>query len=285
MFRSPKQAVGVLVLTLAGTFMLFGCDGLGSSTAEGPIEIGFQTVTSSSASSANATSKRAASRAGSKATSDSLQVVGQNGTLQLTDIRLIVSETELEGRGEETEFETGASVLDLSLDTSQVSLSSAQRAPTGSYTTLEFEVENLEVEDDDPGEEEDEGQNFDAILTEARDAYANWPRQASMVATGTFVPNGGSPQSFTTFFDAEIEVERTLNPPLQVTQDGTPRSLTIQLNPSRWFQDSGNKVRDLSQVDYAYYQETGRLPSLEFENGVADVDSDDDDDDDDDDDY
>jgi len=208
MFRSPK-AIGVLVLTLAGTFMLFGCDGLGSSTAEGPVEIGFQTVTSSSASSANATSKRAASRAGSKATSDSLQVVGQNGTLQLTDIRLIVSETELEGRGEETEFETGASVLDLSLDTSQVSLSSAQRAPTGSYTTLEFEVENLEVEDDDPGEEEDEGQNFDAILTEARDAYSNWPRQASMVATGTFVPNGGSPQSFTTFFDAEIEVERT----------------------------------------------------------------------------
>ncbi|MFB6249073.1 MAG: hypothetical protein ABEL97_10935, partial [Salinibacter sp.] len=165
-------------------------------------------------------------------------------------------------------------VVDLPLDTAQVSLSAAQRAPTGSYTTLEFEVENLEVEEDDPGEEEEERQKFEAILTEVRNAYPDWPRQASMVATGTFVPSNDSARSFTTYFDAEIEVGRSIDPPLQVTQNGTPRNLTIHLRPSRWFEGSGDTVRDLSQADY---EETGRLLSLEFENGVEDVESGDDD--------
>lgn len=267
------RATDAFALVLMGTLVIAGCDGLGSSTTRGPIEIGFQAVTSSPLASTSS------SGVASKATSNSLLIEGQNGTLRLTDIRLIVSETELEGQGEETEYEAGASVVDLPLDTAQVSLSGAQQAPTGSYTTLEFEVENLEVEEDDPGEEEEEGQNFEAILTEARNAYPNWPRQASMVAEGTFTTSDGSARSFTTYFDAEIEVGRSIDPPLQVTQNGTPRNLTIHLRPSRWFEGSGDTVRDLSQADY---EETGQLLSLEFEDGVEGVESDDDDDGDDD---
>lgn len=70
-----------------------------------------------------------------------------------------------------------------------------------------------------------------------------------MVVTGTFTPTGGAPQNFTVFFDADIEVEMDLVPPLVIDATGTAsRTITINLDPALWFQANG-QVLDLSSFN------------------------------------
>jgi hypothetical protein len=95
-----------------------------------------------------------------------------------------------------------------------------------------------------------------------------------MIVIGTFTPADGAPTSFTTYFEAEIEVERTLSTPLKVTSEGFSRELIVRLDPARWFERSNGSIEDLSQFDY---EATGTVKELEaeFEEGVAEIEYDD----------
>lgn len=263
-----------LTLAVAGlafaVFALAGCDSAGttgSSAGEGNVEVGFQTSYSSSK-----------SALASKSATDSVAISGSNGTLVIQDIRLIVSGLELEGEADSAEFEAQPSFLDLPLDTSEVAPVAASELPSATYTEFEFEVEDVDF-----GEAEDEEDDEDALRalrdTTIQQDFPNWPDEASMVAVGTFTPSGDTSRSFTTYFEAEIEVEREFSQPLEVTNDGFSRSLTVKLDPTQWFENDDGTARNLAESDYG---STGELVEFEaeFEDGVTEIESDEEDEDD-----
>jgi hypothetical protein len=193
-----------------------------------------------------------------------LTITGTNGTLLIQDIELIVSKLELERSGVTCsgeddndaceEFEAGPFLVNL-LDGGADEVVNAM-IPAGTYSGFEFEVEDVESdEDDDSGER----QAMQAILTQIRQAYPNYPSDASMVAHGTFTPTGGAAQSFTVYFDAEIEVEQSFATPFRVPEDGR---ITVNLLPEAWFR-TGGQVLNLAALN-------GRLIEFhsEFEHGV-----------------
>lgn len=206
-----------------------------------------------------------------------LTVTGTNGTLVIQDVRMIVAELELEGPEacavtddegetelEECEFESGPFLLDLPLGSSGVVVATAN-VPAGIYTELEFEVEDLEEEDGD-----DFRGTLGQLRQQMRAAYPNFPDRASVVVRGTFTPVGGTAQAFTVYLDAELEVEVDLVPALVIDDGDTATTLTVQLDPTRWFV-AGGAVMNLAALD-------GQVLEFEaeFENGVVDVEWDDD---------
>jgi hypothetical protein len=88
-----------------------------------------------------------------------------------------------------------------------------------------------------------------------------------MVVEGAFTPTGGDARRFRVFFDAEVEVEIDLEPPLIVGSDGTGSApWWSTCSPARWFERANGTVRDLSQFE-------GELIELEveIEDGFVDV--------------
>jgi hypothetical protein len=116
-------------------------------------------------------------------------VTGSNGTLTITDIRLIVDELELEGAeagdcpddGEQQagceEIEIGPLAAQVPVNGQPVTVAS-DAIPPGSYTELEFEVEDLEV-DGDEGDDAGDATALEALLATLRQTYADWPAGAS----------------------------------------------------------------------------------------------------------
>ncbi len=205
---------------------------------------------------ATATPSRAAALpvSASVAATGTLTVTGGNGTLAIDDIRLIVSELELE-RAEGScatatatdaghdceEVQAPPSLLALPLDGTPVTVGTSD-IPAGTYTSLKFKVEDEQPESDESAASR---QALDAILTQLRTTYPNFPQDASMVVHGTFTPAGGTAQTFTVYFRAEVEVEKPLDPP--VTVPGTA-TLTVTVDPSLWFK-SGTNVLNLAQLN------------------------------------
>ncbi len=199
---------------------------------------------------------------------DQLVVTGANGTLTITDIRMIVAEFEVDGDddvntcqqnggGDDCEdFQAGPLFIDLPLTGGTVPVSTGEIAP-GTYKEVEFEVEDLDDDEENPAER----QRIEALLAQVRAQFADWPRDASMLVVGTFTPTGGQPRAFRVFIEAEIEVEVDLNPPLVITESSTSRDVSILLDPAAIFR-SGNNVLDLSQS-------TGRPLEIEIENGFS----------------
>jgi hypothetical protein len=218
----------------------------------------------------------------SRAGAAGLTVTGTNGTLALTDVRLIVSRFELRrvagadstctaaddsghhsggDDGSHTDcakFRAGPRLLTLPLDGGAVTVATDSVAP-GTYGSVRFKVEDF---DDERGEIEHHGGSDDAaggasgddaaeqtalqaVLAQMRAAYPSFPSNASMVATGTFTPTGGAARPFTVYFRANLRVERTLDPPLVVP--GT-QSVSVVVDPSLWFKP-GAQVTDLSAVN------------------------------------
>ena len=133
-----------------------------------------------------------------------------------------------------------------------------QDIPAGMYDGLEFEVNDVEVDDD----EDDDASLIAALFTQVRAVFPDWPEKASMVVVGSFTPTGESAVNFRTYFEAEIEVEFDLFPPLEVTEEGLSRSIVIQLSPDVWFRQGDGTVMDLSQLDFPT---TGELIEFELE--------------------
>jgi hypothetical protein len=251
-----NRLLSVAVALAGAVFLLAACDSAGPSSERNTVEVGFATSYSISGT--------AAARAAVKSNHDGVEIEGTNGTLSITDIRLIVSEFELDG-DDSADFEAGPSFLDLPLDTNEVAPLAANQIPPGRYDEFEFEVEDVEADEDD-----DDEQSLEGLRESILEDFPDWPDDASMVVVGTFTRNDNTSTDFTTYFEAEIEIERELNPALEVSGDGLSRSLTVRLDPTRWFRDSDGTVRDLSQFDYASTDDLVEFEA-EFEDGVTEI--------------
>jgi len=257
----PRSALLAAFGVALGALLFVGCDSTGPSVEDGSaVEVGFRIGSSSTQPNA----------VGPKASAGSLTLTGTNGdTLRITDLRLIVSEMELEGDADSAEFETERpSLLTLPLNDTDVAPLVTDVVPPGRYNEFEFEVEDVELDDDDDETE------LQALRDEIQSDFTDWPSEGSMVAVGTFTPEGGEPQSFTTYFQAELEVEREMERPFEIGGDGTARRLTVELSPSEWFTREDGSVWNLAQLDYASTSELVEFEA-EFEDGVTEVDFDD----------
>lgn len=273
-FMETKKITSFVVL-IAFTISLFsGCDTTSTDAEQGNVELQIKTVAP--------TSSKAAS-AGVATEHDSLIVEGTNGTLRIDDIRFIVEEFELDpADGEDDsaeleEFEAEPFFVDLPLNEETLSLANSQ-INVGLYEELEFEVENLDFEDAEDGEDEE----HQALADTIRSHFPDWPDEASMVITGTFTPDGEEARPFKVFAEAEIEIELEFNPPLEVTADNMQQVVSVRINPARWFEQSDGTVFDLSEYDWDNQQELLEF-SAEFEDGLEEIEVEDDDDDGDDD--
>ncbi len=204
-----------------------------------------------------------------------MSVSGSNGTLAISDIRLIVEEFELEPvvvadcdvepePAGCADFEQRYFFIDLPLEGAPLTVVAAD-ITAGMYDELEFEVDNVEIDPDDP-EELADAALIEALFTTVRAAFSDWPDKASMVVVGTFTPAGSADAiPFVTYFRAEIEVELEFTTPLVVTEERS-ESLVIELSPSLWFLRPDGTVWDLSEFDYAATQTLIEF-ELEIEDG------------------
>lgn len=220
---------------------------------------------------------------------DRLVLTGANGTLAIDDIRMVVAEFELDGDddvnrcgasptvlashgaddhgaddhgsggngrdddGEDCEdFNAGPLFVDLPLTGSSVAVGSGD-VPAGVYDEVEFQVEDLDDDEENPAEAQRIAQLRQQIVAQIPD----WPRDASMLVVGSFTPTGGAARPFRVFIEAEIEIELALSPPLTVGE-GQTGSLDVTLDPAAIFR-SGANVLDLSSA--------GSRLELEMRNG------------------
>ena len=185
-------------------------------------------------------------------------IEGSNGELNLTGIWVIVEEFELEPV-EVTDcdiepepagcadFKQKYFFINVPLDGTTITVVSAE-IPDGSYDELEFEVDDVEVDPDDP-EEQAEADLIAALLLTVRGQFPTWPEEASMLVTGTWNPTNGPAVSFETYFDADIEVEMDLVPVLTVADGVASRDLTILLRPDLWFLRADGTVWNLKDLE------------------------------------
>lgn len=203
-----------------------------------------------------------------------MTVVGSNGTLTIDEIRLIVAEMKIEGDDDPCEqagggddcgeFEAPPRFLDLPLDGTPVAVFGGM-IPPGTYEELEFEIEDLEDDEEDT--------QFAAEITALRATieaeFPDWPRKATALVVGTFESDAGT-QSFRVYIEAEIEIERALDPPV-VISDGEPGpDLNVELRPDIWFMQADGTVLDLSMYDFDATAEILEF-ELEIEDGITEI--------------
>ncbi len=248
-----KRFIPVLLLAP----LLTACDDTTGPAGTAPVELRFATVASGSAL-VDASSEVAGAPA-------SLTVPADGGVFEIDDVRLIVSEFELEGTEtcteieddgeiemEECEFEGGPRLVDLPLDGGMISLGT-DAITEGTYTFLEFEVEDLELDEEDADDSSHQAA-LEAILADVQAAYPGFPAGASMVVSGQYVPDTGDPLPFTVYFDAEIEIEMALNPHLVVPGDDV---LTVQVDPGLWFTGFDFMAANEQTVEFELEMEDG----------------------------
>lgn len=232
-------------MILAGVAVLFmgmaGCDLLGideddDDEVEAPINIGFSVVETDDGAAAAAVQQNA---------QGDLTITGNNGTLTITGLVMLVSDFELDN-DEDAEFDEVAEAVNLHLDGEVTTVVEERPVPVGEYTEFQFDVEDLVAENN--GEV-----NIDSLRAQLSDlGYDPVPDSASVVAVGSFTPaNGGGAQSFTTYLDADAEVETELNPPLNVAENDTTGGVLVEVDPADWFVSEAGDVMDLSASDGA----------------------------------
>jgi hypothetical protein len=210
---------------------------------------------------------------------DQLTIAGANGTLRIDDLRMVVSEFELKGDddvntcgaaggaddnggddngGDDNgsggngsddngvdddceDFDAGPMFIDFPLTGGAVPVGSGN-VPAGTYREVEFQVEDL----DDDEENAAERARIDQLRAQIVAQFPDWPRDASLLVVGSFTPTGGAPQSFRVFIEAEIEIETELNPSL-VVGEGESRSVDVLLDAATIFR-SGANVLNLAQA-------------------------------------
>ncbi len=204
-----------------------------------------------------------------------LSIQGSNGTLVITDMKLIVDEFELKrvasltscdssGSNDACEsFESELFVADVPLGDGSVTVASGT-IPPGSYDEMEFEVKDLFVDSGDHGDSV-RAVRIAQLLAGLRTTYTDWPAGASMMIEGTFTPTGGVAQSFRVYFDAEVEVESEFSVPLVI--DSTSTGVTVALRPDLWFRNNDGTVRNLALWDFATIHSLVEFEA-EFEEGV-----------------
>lgn len=281
--RGARSAAVVLLAALS----VAACDG--GVGVDGPVNatLAFQASSTTGAAASPASVGPAGSAARTSSPARAIALEGSNGTLVLDEVYMIVSEVELDSDdcddddfegddGDDSDdgfgcgdFEAGPRLVALPLDGSPVTAFEGMIA-AGRYDELEFEVEDLEDDDDD------DWQEIGTLRDEILEQFPDWPRRASLYVAGTFQRVGEDPVAFRTFVDAEIEVELELNPPLVVGDDGIDDPLlVVDVRPDLWFRDGQGGYIDLTEWDY---DATGSILELEveIEDGFAEVEFEDD---------
>ncbi|HET8837745.1 MAG TPA: hypothetical protein VFM82_01995 [Flavobacteriaceae bacterium] len=209
----------------------------------------------------------------------SINIEGSNGTLVIEDIRFILEDIKLEqpdsecedsGDPEDTdceELEMGPFFVDMPLNGNPLDLGTTVVAD-GLYDELEFEIDNLDS--DDP-----EDTNDATLLAQIQNEFPNWPNEASMLISGHFTSTDGVTTDFSTYAEAEVEIELNFNPALEITPESLNNMATVNIDPANWFLQTDGSVTDLSLYDYAATGEILEF-SQEIEDGFESVESDDD---------
>ena len=165
------------------------------------------------------------------AAGDSTVITMGNDTIILRSVEVVLREIELkrveaagcdsiEGNDDCEEFETGSTLVTLPLGSTATETVVSISAPAGMYDKLEFKIHKPESSDDaafiaaNP--------NFDGV---------------SIRVTGTY-SQAGSRSDFTFTSDLDASQEVLLSPPLTVA-DGQPASVTLRLDVSTWFLNTG----------------------------------------------
>lgn len=191
--------------------------------------------------------------AAAKTATGPIEIEGSNGTLSITDIRFILDGVALEVQSAESEgpeiIEIDPVFVDVPLDLSELELLVAQ-VPLGSYSGLQFAIDNVAADDDDDDPDADA-----AMADEIREVFADWPDAASVVFVGMFEPNDGSDaRPFTIYVGAKITVDLVLDPPVHLTEEHVEKALKIVMNPLDWIPDwvpeYEGPVFDPSPYDY-----------------------------------
>lgn len=278
MFGASGATMTFRALLVAGA--IFGLGLAACSDSTGPIggqsqvSIAFRTASPGGA--AAVASRSEGPRVAAQRVARSLSLVGSNGTLTLDEVWLIVAEFELEredgddcddgipGSDDDCEeFEAPPRFLSLDLE-GGVTPVVTQAVPADLYDELEFEIEDIDFDEDDEDELE-----IQALATEIRALFPDWPDDASALVVGSFTPTGGSPIPFRVFLEAEVEIEQEFEPALDLTAGDA--TVTVVIDPALWFARPDGTVLDLSRFD-------GQMIEfeLEIENGFEDLEFDDD---------
>jgi hypothetical protein len=198
----------------------------------------------------------------SAADTSPLTIPGSNGTLEITSIKAIVDELELDCESRTTgpcvDFEAGPSFETVPLGADEVVIADAV-VPPGRYDEFEFDIDDLDGDDDDSAAERAAKR---ALLAEIRSTYPDFPSDASMIVEGSFTPAGGAAVAFRTYLEADIEVELPLDPPLEVVEGAGPVTVPVTIDPRLWLTLPDGRVLDLSAFDYA---RTGQVPEIDVE--------------------
>ena len=256
----PRSRTPAVLFAALPALALAACDSDSTGPADGePVEIRFTT---------RAAASGAAAPSGPLAT----PVEGTNGTLEITDLRVIVAELEFEGTngtcntsGDDDdddedcfEVELPPRLVDVPLDGAPLTVTTAD-LPAGSYNEFELEIEDLEDDEDDT----EFAQEIAALRSEILATFSDWPNKATIRVEGTFTPTGGATESFVAYVEGEVEVELDLVPPLDISDAGpAEHTLDVVLFPERWFVRGDGSVIDLAEYDFAT---TGRLLEIEVE--------------------
>lgn len=268
---STISKFGVFIILAGLTFA--SCNTTSTNGSKAPVALRFQTA---AAAPTNAGFSTLAAKQG-----DTLTVKGSNGTLKITDVHFIVDDFELEkaegeceglkGKKEDDceEFEANLFFVDLPLNNEPLELA-VSSIKNGVYSELEFEIDDLDLDENEDQAEEQQKQEF--FQNKVRPEFSNWPKAASIVISGSFEANNGDVTEFTTFAAAEIEVEMALNPPLEIN-NGTAKRITVNINPEKWFVNQNGTVKNLADYDYSTTQKILEF-EVEMEDGFesADVD-------------
>lgn len=263
-----------LVTTLAIAVLFASCNTTSTNSADNAqVALRFQT-TAAAQNNANFTALAAQN--------NKLVINGKNGAkLTITDIHFIVDDFELEqtnGECDRTpgnkendceEFEKELFLVDLPLNGRPLAIT-ASSIQNGVYNALEFEIDNLDIDQDEDRAEKQRKKTF--YTNNIQPNFPNWPEQASMVIKGSFESKSGEVTTFTTFADAEISIEMQLNPPLKIS-DGIDKQITVNISPADWFTNQDGTVVNLARYDFQKVQEPMEF-EVEMEEGFDSVDHD-----------
>ena len=259
----------LITAALAAPLALAACSDSTGTSAPGQVQLRFGVTSGAQA--------LAAPAGGLASLGGPLAVAGDNGTLSITGIRVVLDKFQLRGVHDqpctggagsndddgdddsgECEFDAGPLFLDLPLDGTQLTAATGT-VPPGTYDHVRFRVKNLDSGDDDDGDDDDDAAEA-ALFQQVRAQFPDWPAKASMRVTGTFTPTGGAARPFTAYLDAEVRLVLAITPPLAVTEGSSAGQVSVLLDPSVIFRN-GAQVIDLSQFN-------GTLRELEFRDGA-----------------
>lgn len=260
--RLASPLLGLAVLLAFG---LTACDSLGLDS-DSSVAVAFRTASGSNGS-ASVSGQTADASLGPDIDA-AIQFSGTNGTLEFETAHIVVSEFELERVDAECdsvanedaceEFEADPQFLELPLD-GGTAVAVNQTVPPGEYDELEFEVDDLE--DDDEGDDHSAEQ---LLLQDIRSQFADWPENGTLRVTGTFTPADTTEDArdFTAYFEAEIEIEKEFSTPLVIEEGTGNQTVTVTVDPAVWFTMADGSVVDLSQYDF---ESTGSVAEFEVE--------------------